>query len=606
MKSNLRNSGLSALSYLAVFFLFWILVFFVERTIFFFFIKESSAYGVGDFFSACVHGLPMDASASVYFLLPIFLLLIISSLTSSNSWARKPLLITLSIIAIFTSIIVFADLFLYPYWGFRIDQTPLFYLKSPKNAAASASATEMIVFLFCVVSFSWLLIRLISKLHKKFFTINSRSWSSLLLLLPLPLMVIIARGGVNVSTMNVGKVYFSDKQFLNHSAINANWNFIYSLQKSADYSSYYLLEDDEAHSIMESLYEGAEDEPDTLLIQGRPNLLLFIMEGFSGTACSELGGVDAMPNLSRYARSGVFFKNFYANSFRTDRGLAAILASWPGMPTTSLMKSTAKTQNVEMFTKVLQESGFATSYYYGGDINFTNQNSFVNIAGFERVVSDKDFDSKYLQSKWGALDGVLLEKLEKDFNDGLFQTPFFCAVQTSSSHEPYDVPYNHDSDPYINSVMYADSCLGSFLDKLKETKYWDNLLVVILPDHATKYPSDLINSQKERYHIPMVWTGGAIKSHYEVEKVCSQIDLGSTLLWQYQMPIQFPYSKNVFSKKCSNFATYSYNNGFGFITAEGYSVYDYGSQSVIQETDTVLTKYGKAFMQVLHKDFERR
>ncbi|MCQ2200312.1 MAG: sulfatase-like hydrolase/transferase [Paludibacteraceae bacterium] len=607
MRNNNERTGIFTILYITVLFFFWILVFFVERAVFFFVDREDSSFGFGDFFSCSFHALPMDASSAVYFLIPVFLVIVVGSFTKSNGWSDMPLKVINSAVAVFTSVIVFGDLFLYPYWGFRIDDTPLFYLRTPKDAAASASMFEMAAFVVLVILFSALLIWCLLKLHKRFFVKCSRGWSNLLLVLVLPVFVVLARGGVNVSTMNVGKVYFSDKQFLNHAAINANWNFIYSLEKTADYSSYYLLADGEAQSIFDTLSVGKDSEPDTFIFNGRPNVLLFIMEGFSGSACSLLGGVDAMHNVSRYAEEGVLFKNFYANSFRTDRGLAAILASYPGMPTTSLMKLAAKSQTVPMFPQDFHNNGFATSYYYGGDINFTNQNSFVHIAGYERVVSDKDFESKYLQSKWGALDGVLLDRLEKDFSKGLFVAPFFCTVQTSSSHEPYDVPYSHDSNQYVNSVMYADSCLGSFLDNLKASPYWDSLLVVILPDHATKYPENVLNHQKERYHIPMVWTGGAVKNHLVVEDFCSQIDLGATLVAQFGWETaKYPFSKNIFSKKSSKFAPYSFNNGFGYVTADGCASYDYGPQTVIKETDSELTKKGKAFMQVVHKDIERR
>lgn len=607
MKNKSLGASVYTLKYVLALFIFWLLVFFVERGIFFFFADLDSEFGVSDFLSSCFHGFVMDAATVVYFLAPVLLIIIISSLTNKNDWADKPLIVINGFLVLFTSIIVFADLFLYPYWGFRIDDTPLFYLKTPKDAAASVSALEMVAFFILVILSAVLLLYCVYKIHCKFFVRSKRNWSNLLLLALLPVMVVMARGGVNVSTMNVGKVYFSDKLFLNHAAINANWNFIYSLEKSADYSSYYLLDDAEAQSIFDTLSVGKDSSSDTLLFKDEPNVLLFILEGFSGSACASLGGVDAMPNLSRYAAEGVLFKNFYANSFRTDRGLAAILASYPGMPTTSLMKLTSKSQKVAMFPQDFLANGYATSYYYGGDINFTNQNSFVHNAGYERVVSDKDFDSKYLQAKWGALDGVLLDKLYMDFNEGKFVTPYFCTVQTSSSHEPYDVPYNHNPDKYINSVMYSDSCLGAFLDKLKTSPYWENLLVIMLPDHAVKYPVNITNSQKERYHIPMVWTGGAIKKHYEVEDYCSQIDLGATLVAQFCWNTdEYKFSKNIFSEKSSKFAPYSFNNGFGFVSADGYTSYDYGPQTVIYETNPEITKIGKAFMQIVHKDIERR
>lgn len=59
-----------------------------------------------------------------------------------------------------------------------------------------------------------------------------------LLLLAASLFIPI-RGGFTVSTMNVGKVYFSDRMALNHAAINPVFSLMSSLSKSEDFSSQY-------------------------------------------------------------------------------------------------------------------------------------------------------------------------------------------------------------------------------------------------------------------------------------------------------------------------------------------------------------------------------
>ena len=51
-------------------------------------------------------------------------------------------------------------------------------------------------------------------------------------------------------------------------------------------------------------------------------------------------------HLDSLSKEGVLFTNFYANSFRTDRGLVAILSGYPAQPTTSIMKYPRKTQSI--------------------------------------------------------------------------------------------------------------------------------------------------------------------------------------------------------------------------------------------------------------------
>ena len=137
------------------------------------------------------------------------------------------------------------------------------------------------------------------------------------------------RGGFSVSTMNVGKVYFSSNISLNHAAINPVFSFMNDEKAEEIFTSLkggdnYLLED--------SLRWIKTDNPDILLI---------ILESFSGAAMDSLcadAPAGIMPNLTQLAKEGLFFTNFYANSFRTDRGLVAVLSGYPAQPTTSIMK----------------------------------------------------------------------------------------------------------------------------------------------------------------------------------------------------------------------------------------------------------------------------
>lgn len=62
-----------------------------------------------------------------------------------------------------------------------------------------------------------------------------------ILLLMTGLLFIPIRGGFTVSTMNVGKVYFSAEQRLNHAAINPAFSLMESLAKQKDFSKQYRL-----------------------------------------------------------------------------------------------------------------------------------------------------------------------------------------------------------------------------------------------------------------------------------------------------------------------------------------------------------------------------
>ena len=82
-----------------------------------------------------------------------------------------------------------------------------------------------------------------------------------------------------------------------------------------------------------------------------------------------------MPNMQRLKSEGVWFENFFANSFRTDRGEVAVLSGFPAQTLLSVMKLPAKAATLPSIARALGEEGYASSFTYGGDLNVTTQAS---------------------------------------------------------------------------------------------------------------------------------------------------------------------------------------------------------------------------------------
>lgn len=601
----------SRVVYFLCYYVFWFLAFVIQKPIFMLTQwSQSKNYTFSDWLDVPLHGMAMDLSAAGYFSLPLFLLLLVSCFANPGKWLEKSVRGITTLLLAFAAVGIVTDIFLYPYWGFRLDITPLFYLESPKNAAASTPVWQMfacgasIVVLFLALFFAFRFV------HKKAYGITGKSLMGLVpLVAALPIVFVAIRGGVAVSTMNAGRVYFSNDMFLNHSAVNPLWNFIYSFSKDNDFASQYRFMDDaEAKKIMTGLTDAKTAPADTLLLNTkRPNIVFFILESFGSNVCEVAGGVKGLtPNLDRMANEGIFFSNFYANSYRTDRGLVSILSAYPGQPVTSLMKFPEKSQNVPTLPAALKTNGYDLSFFYGGDENFTNMRSYLLHAGFEKRISDKDFSGDELSTKWGAYDHLVIGKLINDLKQPQHQ-PFCKVLLTLNSHEPFDVPFHKFPDPYENSVAYTDSCLGVFYDYLKASPYWDNTLFILMPDHARPHPKGMLNQEVARYKAPMIWTGGAVKGNIRIDKLGSQIDFASTLLAQLGIDDgEFVFSKNILNKKSPKFAFYAYNDGFGFVDSTGASIFDCAGNMLLRQDDPSLTIKGKAFLQCLMDDLAKR
>lgn len=595
-------------------FLYFVLIFLLQKVVFLL-IHSSIGGGIygNDIFEVLYHGLPLDLSMSGYLTVLPALVLIISI------WLRPDITagicnIYFGIVLVLIAIVGAVDIIVYPFWGFHFDSTVFLYLQNPKDALASATALQLLAGVLSIIIYAFILVigykYIIRSQVLKLTVPKSIVKTATVLLFLTAILFLPIRGGVTVSTMNIGKVYFSDRIFLNHAAINPQFNLMYSFFKSDDFASQYqFFEKHEAEAIFAKLNDQPQnDSIPQLLNTHKPNIILFILESFSADVA--LDSIIA-PNMSRFAKEGIFFRNFYANSFRTDRGIVSILSGYPAHPTVAIIKYPQKTESLGAIPKSLKGVGYDNmSFYYGGDADFANMRSyFVGGCGISNVVSDKDFPLTERLTKWGVPDKYLLDRLYNDLTTKEQKTPYFKTILTLSSHEPFDVPVTKFDVPFLNAVNYTDDCLGNFVQKLKATEAWDNTLLIFLADHAMQsYPQGLNNSDPERFRIPMIWIGGAVKDATVISDYGSQNDLAATLLSQLKIKHDnFKFSKDMLNDKTHKFAFYSYVNGFTMTDSEGTVTYDNDSRTVTNQSgNPELEKDAKAFFQTMYLDFGSR
>lgn len=623
----------------------FVFIFVLQKPLFMLFYQSLySEVSRSDWWSVVWHGLPLDFSLAGYLTAIPGLLFVASAWTLSDFLHRLRCGYFL-FISILLSIIFIVDLGLYEYWGFRLDATPLFYFfSSPKDAIASVSVWVVLggivaiaVYAACIYSLFYAVL-LQKKQWQQIKLPYYRLRTSGVLLLMTGLLFIPIRGGFTVSTMNVGKVYYSANQRLNHAAINPAFSLMESLAKQKDFGKQYrFMKAEEADAIFKSLLDPSvlednaeatvslrqpEDSLHTLFATRRPNVLFVILESFSSKLMTALGGEpDIAIHLDSLSKEGVLFTNFYANSFRTDRGLVSILSGYPAQPTTSIMKYPRKTQSIPAIAGCLKKAGYETKYYYGGDADFTNMRSYLMSSGFENIVSDKDFPIAERLSKWGAHDHVVFNRLLEDLtrrserSEGRFvsneeQRSFFYVLQTSSSHEPFEVPYRRLENNRLNAFAYTDSCVGDFVNRFRKLPAWKNTVIVFVPDHLGAYPEHVDNLSLERYRIPLLMVGGAVRKPRSVGVYGSQQDIAATLLAQLALPHnEFIFSKDMLNPSVPHFAFFTVPDAFGMVTEENQVIYDCQAGKVVVDEGESKGKnlsLGQAYLQKMYDDIAKR
>ena len=556
------------------------------------------------------NGLKLDQTVAGY-ITALPLLVVLAALWIPGRWSRSVLKGYLLVIAAVSATAFAANLALYEYWAFPLDSSVLQYLASPKEALASVTAGQLLLQLLVAAAvfggMAWCYLRVL-RLYDPARRSTHRAGSTLVLLLAAGVLFLPIRGGVSVATANVSKVYFSGRMFLNHAAVNPLFSFLSTLSDGDDalYESEFFPEPERA-AIFEPLRGDlpAGIGTDTLLRTRRPNVVLFLVESFGRSTVDErVGGEPVAPEFQRLKGEGVYFDNLFANSFRTDRGTVAVLSGFPAQTKMSVMKLPVKSQRLPSIARSLRREGYATSFYYGGDLNFTNTASYLYGTGFDRLTWQKDLHFDAPTSKWGYADDVVIDAFtDHVLAEAASQRPFFAAMLTLSSHEPFDVPFAKFDDPMLNAMAFTDASLGRFVERVRQTPVWNDLLVILIADHAYPYPYGIANSDALRHRIPMLWLGGAVRRPAVVETYGSQSDLAATLLAQLGIAHgDFLFSRDLFDPARPKFGYWCFNNGFGVADAGGTTIFDCTSARVISPDSTAAQlRDGKAMLQTTYK-----
>ena len=589
------------LLYLIKVYLLTVVIFIAAKVVFMLVNSEGHAFTVGDVWDVVRHGLSLDLSMSLYLLIVPFIMALASLWWDNTKWQRLILRIYYGLIAFALILAFVADTSLYPFWGYKLDATCLQYLETPAEMRASVSGFYMairLIVLFLGTYALWWLYSHIPLWNKK--PQNNKAATVVDLLL-IPIFIVGIRGGLGESTTNIGQVYFSQDQFLNHSAVNPVFNFFESFEKTvSEIIEYDFFEPAKCQALLEGCYPTESILTDTLLNTQRPNVVIILME----SAGEEFA--EAMPRLQQLKREGVTFENCYGNSYRTDRGTVSTLSGYPSFPTMSVMKMSKRADHLPSIARTLQHEGYATSYLYGGDINFTNMRSYLIATGWEKLHWKADYTEKEQNTaKWGVRDDITFQTLYNQICEADTTKRFLMGYSTLSSHEPWDVPIQKLNDEKLNAFYYLDQCLGDFIDKLKATPQWNDLLIVLLPDHGINY-KDIDENHQLRNHIPLLWIGGAVKAPRTISQFCNQTDLVATLLGQMGLPHhEFTFSRDVLSQNYTRpYAFHCYNNGFSMVDSTGFTVFDLTSLQTIVGHNDKAVDLGKAILQTTSKDLK--
>ena len=622
----------------------FVVLFVLQKPLFLFLEKGSATQPVDNIFTELPaviwHGLPLDLSMAGY------LSVIPGLLSIAVVWLKrelvKPIMNIYFIIAsLFITCSFLLNASLYPYWKYPLDSTPLFYFfTSPADAIASVSIWQVILSIVILIVLTvgvWFTLRMRGEKRQQYSRYSygyggfgsgkrnrfddfdrHRGRTSIILLLLTGLLFLPIRGGITVSTMNTGQAYYSQNAYLNHSAVNPLFSLFESITHQEDFASQYrFMKDKEADKIFATMTSTSDENTYPLLNEatfkkGTPDILIVIMESFASDIMPSMGSYkDVAVCLDSIAQQSILFTRFYANSFRTDRGMVSILSGYPAQPTTSIMLYPRKTSQLPSIARNLAKyKNYISTYYYGGDADFCNMRSYLVSQGYQHIISDANFPIEDKLSKWGVPDHILAARMMKDIKAQQNEKrPMLRILQTSSSHEPFEVPYHRLKDKRLNAFAYTDSVMGAIVREYRKLPRWKNTLIVFVPDHVGGYKENLNDHDRSRYQIPLILAGGAISRPMKVGIIGSQHDIAATLLGQLGVEHrEFTFSKNMMSDATPKFAFFAVNDAFGIVSEENSLIYDNRAKRIVYDKGEkgFNLKRGQAYLQKLYDDLAKK
>lgn len=356
----------------------------------------------------------------------------------------------------------------------------------------------------------------------------------------LVLVVLPVLAGVSTDSFN-----FSDNRVINQISNNGISSLVQAFRTNElSYDTFYRTMDrSEAFKLLRTQLRGDNQlfcSPDVENINrfhgsqkglGTLNVVVIVEESFGSDYVGAFGDNRKLtPNFDQLSMQGMLFRHCYATGTRTVRGLEAITASFPPIPSESIIKRPGN-ENIANWGKVMNGLGYRSSFIYGGYGYFDNMNPFYQSNGFE-LQDRSDIADPEFANIWGVSDGDLFNHAISYFDHQ--QKPFFSIIMTTSNHKPYTFPAGIEGVQAQGGgrkagIRYADYALGQFFQEAKRHAWFDNTLFVVVADHGARvYGKEQVPMKS--YEIPLLILAPGKIASAQVTTLTSQMDIAPTVL----------------------------------------------------------------------------
>lgn len=255
-----------------------------------------------------------------------------------------------------------------------------------------------------------------------------------------------------------------------------------------------------------------------------------------------------MPFLDSLARQSLTLRHAFATGKSSIEGVTGVFAGFPTFDSFLYLSSPYNNNIVDSPARLLQEEGYTTKFYFGGNHGSYGIDHLMHIMGFETVTTRDTFgaDAEY-DGQWGVYDHEVAAYMARDLST--LPQPFMAGWFTLKPHGPWTVSERWKTEGYLSPagslercVEYEDRAIKEFFDIARTQPWYDNTLFVITADHGCRdLPGSDFDGDYMQPHITMMFytPDGSLTPRLVEETVASQFDIAPTLLSMLGYPKPF-------------------------------------------------------------------
>lgn len=481
-----------------------------------------------EFVKAFLIGILTDAIAVIYFLLPMWVVLLFFNI--ENKVTKRIALGWFVIGFTIACILNLSDLGYYPITKKRMGAELLDLLPEARSLFGSylKDYWYLFVLLILFIASAFLVFKKMLYAYKnKEQKIFQKLLNAIVVIL---LFVIIMRGGFSerpFMPFDIPSVVNPKLQWL---ASNTPFQFLHTLEdETIKIENYYDELDAEKIIGFEKSASNKEFK--------KKNILFIILESFSSERIGILnpsinGYTSFMDSLLSNART---YKYGVATGKITIDALPSVLSGIPSFMEKNYCYSRYNNNDVHAISSLLQKEGYSNAFFYGGLKSTFGFENFMNINFTKNYFDQDDYDSAYENEGWGVDDHLFLPYVASKLK--ILPQPFCASLLTLSLHHPFPVPEPYKTlldsikDPVKKSITYTDISLRLFFNEIKNEDWFKNSIIAICADHTSDSFGHFHENAMNHFAIPISFFAPGDTAFNRIQnQSISQIDMYPTVL----------------------------------------------------------------------------